>query len=51
MEGNLLQTITAGVGLAFIFGVCIWSLISTSRAKKRRIAKEQAAKPKAGEGT
>jgi hypothetical protein len=51
MEGNLLQTITAGVGLVFIFGVCIWSLISTSRAKKRRIAREQEQKAKSGEGT
>jgi hypothetical protein len=42
MEGNLLQVITAGVGLVFIFGMCGWSLYSTRQAKLRRIAREKA---------
>ena len=42
MEGNLLQAITAGAGLVFIFGACGWQLYSTRQAKLRRIARERA---------
>jgi hypothetical protein len=40
MEGNLVQAVGGGAFLLFIFGVCIWQLVDTSRAKKRRIVRE-----------
>jgi uncharacterized membrane protein len=44
MEGNLLQVLDGVAFLVLIFGFCLWQIISTSRAKKRRIAREKAEK-------
>ena len=43
MEGNLLQFIAVSLFSGFIVAVCVWQLIATSLAKKRRIAREKAA--------
>jgi hypothetical protein len=45
MEGNLFQAVAASLFIGSMFGIGVWQLISTSNAKKRRIAREKAAKP------
>jgi enamine deaminase RidA (YjgF/YER057c/UK114 family) len=42
MEGNLLQLLDVGLFFGLIVAVCVWQLISTSRAKKRRLERELA---------
>ena len=45
MEGNLLQLVDVGAFFGLIIAVCVWQLVSTSRAKKRRIERELAQGP------
>jgi len=45
MEGNLLQLVDVGAFFGLIIAVCVWQLVSTSRAKKQRIARELARGP------
>jgi hypothetical protein len=42
MEGSFLQFVTMCLFTGFILAVCVWQLISTSMAKKRRIQRERA---------
>ena len=42
MEGNFTQAVAAGMFCGFIILVCIWQLIATSLAKRRRIRREKA---------
>jgi len=46
MEGNLLQLVDVGAFFGLILAVCVWQLVSTSRAKKRRLARELAQGPR-----